>query len=160
MSRCPRHRWLYPPLLALTLHPSVCAAQSNPTALLRLPPGQHVLVETSGGARLEGDLRYARVDSLALEHAPSDIVLPVSEIERVHSRGRATGTGALIGGAIGLIGGIVFGAYVANDVRDEEQMTYISYGAVMGFGAGVLLGGLIGTAVPRWHEKYDVNEAR
>ncbi|HTR19429.1 MAG TPA: hypothetical protein VMH88_01135 [Gemmatimonadales bacterium] len=83
--------------------------------------------------------------------------LPVAEVSRIElQNGSHAGTGALIGGSVGLAFGMVMIVAFANDEFFSEGMStgdYVALGAIPTAG-GALLGTLIGAAVPRWKTVY------
>lgn len=86
--------------------------------------------------------------------------MPFTTIEEMWKRGRAAGTGALIGAGIGAaaVGG--FGVFLASALCDtgdgcrDDQIGVGLTGGVVGAVGGGLVGAIIGAAVTRWVRIY------
>jgi hypothetical protein len=118
-------------------------------ALARVPPGSTVRVQTFAGEVLEGTLQLAG-DSLRVTTIDRVEVLALGDIRSAWRRERRTRTGAIIGALLGGTGGGAFLGFlgIVADVEEAGRLAVI--GVLAGAGAGGLLGGVVGSAVPRW----------
>jgi hypothetical protein len=131
-----------------------------PHAALRgVRPGDRVRLLLHGDRRLEGTVRSLEGARLLLEVGGSGDAVPLTAIESVWKRGHAAGTGALVGGAIGLVAGAVYGALLGDFACSEtpDNNCALGAGALLGLvggagGAGV--GALVGLAIPVWHRRW------
>jgi len=95
-------------------------------------------------------------------HGPSQTI-PWSEVAKVEVRKSNVGTGALVGGTILGVGGLALGMYATQECTGgflDFTPCGVSTGGVMavtmiGFGAGALLGSLIGALVTNWKPVYE-----
>ena len=123
--------------------------------VLDLPLGSRVRVEIESGRRVVGTLTASEAGEMIVANDSGDQAFTidpktVARIYRSTSQGRKTGTGALIGGAIGLAAPVlVFGTIASRGNCDECTF---GFGALVG-GAyvgrftipiGALLGAVIG----------------
>lgn len=137
-----------------------CArAQTAPDSLLRLKPGTTVRVETLALLKFDSALLRATGDTLVVAGAPGQQTnLPLRDLNAVWKRGRATKTGAVIGGIVGAVGLGILGAFVGGIAEGEGADTTAGsgavYGAIGGAAGGALVGALIGSAIPKWHRCY------
>lgn len=162
------------------LVPALLGAQQSPagepgdtldarrSAVLRsLRPGQRVRVGLPGAARVEGDVLRLQGDTLLFRpdgragaSRGGDGFRPVSPeaLERLWTRTRSVGRGALIGGAAGALPGAVFGHELGEFACAETGEDCGLEGALLGgaiFGAGgALLGAGVGALIPRWSLKF------
>lgn len=97
-------------------------------------------------------------DSVTLETDRGPRAILLADIRRIWDRGHATGTGALIGAAVGLAGGAFVGAALTEageggsvSSSDVEQMVA---GGVVGAAIGGGLGAAIGALIPKWHLRF------
>lgn len=143
-------------LIAAILFPALverAVAQVEPTAALRLHPGQAVRIRLQNGQRFKA--RLAAVDSTPpqLRFAGPQSPVPVAAIDSIWLRKRAAGTGALIGGIVGGAGLAALGADVCIGLGEGSfgscGGTVIIVGLV-GAAGGALLGAGIGSLVTRW----------
>lgn len=121
-------------------------------AVHRLRPGQMIRVRTLDQGRAEGRLLTLQDNVLRLQRDGSPDV-PVANIESLWVRGRATATGAIVGG---LALGLTFG-YVATGVCNDEGDcggVEVPAATAVGLAGGALVGGLIGAAIPKWKLRY------
>jgi hypothetical protein len=140
------------------------------TAARRLRAGQLVRVTTDStrfemswmGATHAGiAYRYFEDESgTAFTTGPDSEVARWSEVRHVDVRGRATNTGCAIGAALGVLGGVAAAVglsqmtLVGGEPSSEGlARVAIEFGAV-GAIAGVVGGGIIGSAFPKWHTIY------
>jgi hypothetical protein len=127
----------------------LAAAQSS------LGPGVHVRVRVADGPRLTGTFVGWAADSLelVLDDSPKRIRVAPAMVRRLEiSRGRGTGAGkgALIGGALGVVSGVVFAL-----TAPEGEVSQIQLVVLGGAGFGVI-GGALGfffgsfTTIEKW----------
>ncbi len=136
----------------------------NPQALPALEPGTVVRFEaTSVAGRAEGRFERYTPDSLLVRgRTGSRTAVPVQTLTAVWVRGRATKTGAIVGGAIGLVvGAFIGGAACSLGRSDDGIVGNEGFGvgcAAAGAGLGVLVGGGtgagIGALIPKWQIRY------
>jgi len=125
----------------------LCAAD----AAAQVRAGQTVRVRLASGERFVA--RVVGIDSTprALRFADDQLV-PVTAIDTLWLRRRATGRGAIIGGIVGGAASFGFLTIVCRAIFEGEcdaWGTVIGL-TVVGAGGGVLLGAGIGSLIPRW----------
>ncbi|MGH7492225.1 MAG: hypothetical protein ACREOO_07510 [bacterium] len=120
------------------------------------------MVEVKNLGRLQGQLLSTQNDSLFINTGTSKSGIPHAAIQALWTRGRATNTGAIAGATLG---GIGVGAYVLilctvalseDGVSGNEGEVWgcALAGGLVGAAGGGLLGGVIGAAIPKWHQHY------
>ncbi len=132
-------------------------------ALARLTPGAAVRLSAGMPKRVQGTLRsWTWSDSTVLiAAAPGTTVtsVAVGAIDTLWVRGRATGTGAVVGAVtVGLLGAAAGAAScgLANSVNSlsgQSQQSCagpVAGGGLLGVGVGLGLGALVGSAFPKW----------
>lgn len=130
-------------------------AQHMPESLLRLKPGATLRVETTSLTRIDGRLLRATGDTLFLSAQGSEAVVPLSDLHALWQRGRATKTGAIVGGVVGAVGlTILFEALSGLSEEPSSSGSTVFWGVALGGAGGALVGGVIGAAIPRWHRRY------
>jgi len=142
-------------VLMVAVHlPASASAQDSgarrDSAVARLNTGQQIRISAEGMQRLLGKAGVALNDTL--DFAQDDAVrrIPVEAIDTLWTRGRATTTGMLIGGALGLAGVIAASTFAEGDGSNEGIGVFVIGGAVAGAGVGAL----VGAAFPRWKRRY------
>jgi hypothetical protein len=149
----------------------VCAltslhAQRMPPTLPSLPPGAAVRVEVRNGERVEGLFDQYRADSLLIRSAAlAPVGVPLDSVSRVWVQGRATKTGMLVGGLVGIPLGVLAGAGLCdferrqeNNLGEEVSCTEHYIGATaVGAAAGVAVGALVARFIPKWHLRFRLN---
>ncbi len=117
-----------------------------------LRAGQTVRVRLADGRRFEA--RLAGVDSSPLVPRFQQLqqVVPITAIDSLWLRRRATGRGAIVGGIV--VGGASF-AFLTIVCQAISEGQCDAWGAVIGLsvagaGAGALVGAGIGSLIPRW----------
>lgn len=151
--------------LALVVPGSWLAAQDSTVVANRsqeiqaLHVGQRLRVERPDGARLEGVFSAATADSLVIEHDAGLARIDHAEIGRLWVRGRATKTGAIVGGITGLVAGIATGLFIGEVICNNEDCNADTGVAVaaLGLGGGVVGAGggaLIGSTIGKWHLRF------
>jgi len=134
-------------------------------ALDRIQPASSVRVDASTHVLLEGTLDRWDVHSLSLRAPAGGTEIPLSTVQGLWVRGRATGHGAKVGAiALGIFGAIAGPVTVGLDrVREggsPEAPTAGDYlgaaaiGAAAGVAIGALVGAGVGAACTRWNRRY------
>ncbi len=85
--------------------------------------------------------------------------LSLETINRIQVRGNAAGTGALVGGGVGLLGGLAMSLALTSTLCNDALgcsnavggTVVITLGAAVG---GTLLGALIGSTIKKWKTIY------
>ena len=143
-------------------------------ALGRIPLTSSVLLEATSpghteGVRpdvfLEGTLEHWDTHSLLIRKPAGEREIPLTSVQGLWVRGRATRHGAKVGamtlGIFGAIAGPVSvglnrvregGSDTAPQAGDYLEATLI--GAAVGFVGGALVGGGVGTAFHRWNRRF------
>ena len=119
-------------------------AQRVDSVIGRLPAGSRVRVQLRDMSRVEGWIGV----SGAAEHT-----VAFGNIRRIQVRQRAIGTGAAVGGVIGLGTGVFFGLLahaLCDAVTCGSEASAIATGMVIAGGMGAGTGAIIGAAFPRW----------
>lgn len=153
----------YAALAVLWLSGAAAAAQ-DPATLRDLRPGMVIRIEaTTLQERLEGTLHEWASDTITIRPINSPPrPIAISDVTALWSRGRATKTGALVGGAIGgLGGGIVLSLLCAIGSTDDGVIGNEGFDpgcAALGAGLGLLVGGGVGAGVgasiPTWRLRF------
>lgn len=135
-------------IIAARLPGPVSAQDSIPrrdSAVAKLNTGQQIRISGEAMSRLIGKVGVALNDTL--DFAQDDMVrrIPIPAIDTLWVRGRASMTGAIIGGgAVGLFVMGVAAAWGGN----------AGLGFLMGATVGATLGGFIGGSVKTWKRDY------
>lgn len=122
-----------------------------------LAPGQVVRVRTVGRSRFETRLGGTVGDSLPLLFAGADIPFEAGRVDSLWVRGRATVTGAIVGGAVLTPLSFLFWWWVCDVVGEGtgcDAWGTVAGLAVAGGAGGALLGAGVGSLVPRWRLRY------
>jgi hypothetical protein len=146
-------------LLALLAAALAAAQQAKPIAnwvnLSQLVAGSEIRVTLATGGTMRGFVERVTAESLAIDATTSQEMLSRQDIRRVElkkpgHRGRNT----LIGLAIGTGAGLAIGAGV--DAKSGPGVMFPDLGKVVFSSAGVLLGTVIGVALPTggWRDVY------
>lgn len=138
--------------LILGASPTAHAQRIDSSSLAQLRPQRFVRIETSALGRIQGTVAQHSATDLLLADGGEHLV-PVDEIQRAWVRGRHTKTGAIIGGILGAGGGLFFGLLIDAVCEGDCQGSAATV-TVLGLGAGVGLGALVGSAFPRWKELH------
>jgi hypothetical protein len=145
--------------LAAALAAAAAAQQAKPIAnwvnFNQLVAGSEIRVTLAAGKTMRGFVERVTAEPLAIDAAISQEMLSRQDIRRVElkkpgHRGRNT----LIGLAIGTGAGLAVGAGV--DSSAGPGVMFPNLGKVVFSSAGVLLGTVIGVALPtgKWREVY------
>ena len=153
--------WLVVCALLVAVHlptPAVAqgASAKRDSAVTRLETGQQIRITAEGMARLVGNAGVVSHDTL--DFAQDDMVrrIPIQAIDTLWTRGRATSTGAIIGGVTGAVLGMLAGAVGAGLCEYDCSSTGGAVAVVGAIGAvaGTGLGALIGAAIPKWKRRF------
>ncbi|HSR15539.1 MAG TPA: hypothetical protein VLL51_07285 [Gemmatimonadales bacterium] len=153
--------WATVLLVLLPLGPPPLVAQVTPPlerALAPLAaPGRLVRIRTDG-ARVTGRLLAAGRGAMTLDTGSGSRIIALETIDSVWVRGRAVGTGAIVGGATGMVVlGTFFGfllAAVCEVDCDGAALQGALAGGAVGLGAGALVGAGIGALIPKWKRRF------
>ena len=128
-----------------------------------IEPGTRIRVWAPPDDPLEGALLgirdrrvVLRVDAPAAGAEAWDGAAAFPSIEALWTRSRRTKTGAIVGGAAGVAGGVLFGLFVAGiSESDVNAGSAAAVGGLLGAGAGAALGALVGSAFSGWKLRYE-----
>jgi hypothetical protein len=164
-----------PGLAAATVEPETASAtqgtvatpeesESTDDALSFLQPGMRIRVAATNADVTEGRFVAVRGGRLVLDRVgigaqlPNDV--PVGSVRSVWVRGRATGSGALVGAALGGVTVAVLGMVIAHDPDSGGSVPKAAVGGLLLGGLlGSLPGSIVGAACPRWRLAYAAGEA-
>jgi hypothetical protein len=123
-----------------------------------LRDGQLVRLAGPELARREGRLLEVGRSELVLATDAQPVRVPAAKVDSVWVRGRATGTGALVGGVVGALAGVGAGLVISqvfcnNSDCDAGGEAVLGLG-VGGLAGGALLGALVGSAFPKWRLRF------
>jgi len=151
-------------VLAQAALPGPLSAQTPPSRpslvearLQQLKSDSYLRVAVVGDGTIAGRLSDRSAGSFSLAMDSGSRTLRVDQVEALWVRGRATGTGAMVGGIVGVVSGVLFGLWVEKTFCDCVHPNYAgaaARGGVIFGAAGLALGAVIGTAIPKWHQKY------
>lgn len=147
------------PSTSLAAQDSAGVSVERRAVIRALHVGQRLRIERPGGARLEGAFSAASGDSLVMAGDLGLAQLSDSDIDKLWVRGRATKTGAIIGGIVGLLAGVGYGLLVGEVICNNEDCNADTGAVVAAVGLGGALvgaggGALIGAAIPKWHLRF------
>jgi hypothetical protein len=150
---------LLSPSISLAAQDSAGVSVERRAVIRALHVGQRLRIEQPGGARLEGVFSSVTRDSLVVAGDVGLAQLSDSDIDKLWVRGRATKTGAIIGGIVGLLAGVGYGLLLGEVICNNEDCNADTgvVVAVLGLGgAAVGAGGgaVIGAAIPKWHLRF------
>jgi hypothetical protein len=124
-----------------------------------------IRVEDRSGQRIEGRFEQYRADSLVIRRGElARVGIPLGTLSRVWVRERATKTGMLVGGLLGVPLGVLAGGGLCdfernqeNNIGEDVSCTEHYIGAtVAGAALGVGLGALVGRVIPKWNLRFQV----
>lgn len=142
----------------------LAAQESLDSLILGMRLNQTVRVRLHDGSRVEGAVAAVADAPLALRLAHPESLVPATAIDSLWLRGRATGTGAIVGalpvGAATTAVALGFcEAYSPVDGCDLWGPATLPV-ILGGFGGGALLGAGVGALIPKWRLKYGRSRAR
>ncbi len=141
-------------LSTLVLVSDLCGQAPLDAAVRTLKPGQTVRIRAHGGDRIESRILSVRADSAALSLEGASTPLDGAAIDSLWVRGRATGTGAIIGAAVLGIASIPVGQALCGGLSESasscggSDVTVPSF--LVGAAGGALIGAAIGAGIPKW----------
>ena len=138
------------------------SAQLPPEPIARLKPGTTVRIDGETLGRIEGRFLRATPDSGVVVLQAAERGVPVAAITSLWERGKATKTGAIVGGVVGAaaLGTLAsVGCSIARSddgkVGNEDQFADCAVlGALLGLVGGGALGTGVGALIPKWHLRY------
>ena len=153
-----------PPRLLAVLCALACArgllplqAQSLDTVLTRQVERTSLVRLRSEGARLTGRLIAVGGGVATVETETGRRGVSLSGVDTVWVRGRAAGTGAVVGGIAGAVGLGIFTALVVDAMCETDDCETAGAGLVgglIGGAGGALLGAGIGALIPKWKRRW------
>ena len=143
--------------LALSFPADLFGQEPQEPVLGTLKPGQIVRVRPRTGDRFEARVLSMQGDSLILSLEGSRVLLSARTIDAFWVKGRATGTGAIIGAAIAAVGSVVISAGVCESIREDFPCGESGTAIAASIAGGAALGAAIGYAIPKWRLRYARN---
>lgn len=148
-------------LIALPSHASTQeSADAGRLAAVRgIDTGDYVRLQLESGPRVEGQLAVNNTTSVTVSKDGVPVVeVPIPDIDGLWVRGRATGIGALIGGGVGVVFGVVAGSTIQQINCGETDSCgdigpKLLGGTIFGAG-GALVGAGIGWLIPKWDQRF------
>ena len=144
-------------LLLLLGAPSL-VAQTADSVLAPLVPKTSLVRLRTEGTRVTGRLIALTSGVATLETDSGNRSASLATVDSIWVRGRATRTGAIVGG---IAGAVLFGAfvgYVAEGICevdcDNSFLEGALVGGALGLGGGALLGAGIGALIPKWRLRF------
>lgn len=140
------------PVVAQTTAPDT--ARTEVLSWLRV--GDAVRVQMSDDRIFHGTVARLGPDALQVERGDKTYVVAPSSIEATWFKARSIGTGARVGGIVGGTVGLLYGglfALMCSGEGDGCAMVVPVMALVGGLG-GAAVGGILGSAVPRWRPTY------
>lgn len=129
-------------------------------AVRSLEDGQRVRLDVARLGRLEGRFGFASDTTLTLRGQAEPTVVALRDVERLWTRGRRTGTGALVGAGVGLVAGAIYGFLIGGvacepvDGGDCTRAEVAAVAGLLGGAAGAAVGAGVGYAVPVWRLRF------
>jgi hypothetical protein len=146
-------------MLLLLAAPLGAQQASTPEAVLAalVRRGPVVRLRTDQ-ARMTGKLLAAGNGVATLQAAGATRIVALSAVDTVWVRGRAVVTGAIVGGAAGMVALGALTSVLASGLCESDCSNAGTEGALIGgavgLGGGALLGAAIGAAIPRWKRRF------
>lgn len=133
-------------------------AQTAESVLTPLVPRSSLVRLRMSGTEMTGKLIALTSGVATLNTESGNRTATLASVDSIWVRGRATKTGAIIGGIAGaVIGGVFLGVVV--DAMCEVDCDSAGFqgavvGGALGLGAGGLLGAGIGALIPKWRLRF------
>jgi hypothetical protein len=144
--------------LILVLCAPALAAQSADSVLAPLVPKTSMIRLRTQGTEMTGRLLALTSGVATLETTSGNRTASLASVDSIWVRGRATKSGAVIGG---VAGAVLFGAFVGYAVSglcevdcDNSFIEGALVGGALGVGGGALLGAGIGALIPKWRLRF------
>jgi uncharacterized membrane-anchored protein len=144
--------------LILVLCAPALAAQSADSVLAPLVPKTSMIRLRTQGTEMTGRLLALTSGVATLETTSGNRTASLASVDSIWVRGRATKSGAIIGG---VAGAVLFGAFVGYAVSglcevdcDNSFIEGALVGGALGLGGGALLGAGIGALIPKWRLRF------
>jgi hypothetical protein len=138
--------------------PTPAAVSAHQATIRALRDSQWVRLVTPTFARQEGRLLSHEHDALMLDRGADSLLhIPAMDVDSLWVRGTSWQTGAVIGSVLGTAGGVLLGALATDYCENEGCAVGPGAWVILGGGglvSGGLIGGLIGTAFPKWHSRW------
>ena len=124
-----------------------------------LQEGQLIRVLTSSRGSYQGTIAAIEGSELWVVEEGVEARIAVAEVERLWVHGHAARTGAFVGVLTGVVLGAAAGLFIGEVICDNPDCRADTGAAVLtlglgGGGAGAVMGGVIGLAIPKWHQRY------
>ena len=134
------------------------AAQSAENVLTPLVPKSSMVRLRMQGTEMTGRLIALTSGVATLSTESGNRTASLAALDSIWVQGRATKTGAIVGGIAGLVIGAVFVGVMVDALCEADCDTAGLEGAVvggaLGLGAGGLLGAGIGALIPKWRLRF------
>jgi len=144
--------------LILVLCAPALAAQSADSVLAPLVPKTSMIRLRTQGTEMTGRLLALTSGVATLETTSGNRTASLASVDSIWVRGRATKSGAIIGG---VAGAVLFGAFVGYAVSglcevdcDNSFIEGALVGGALGLGGGALLGAGVGALIPKWRLRF------
>jgi len=144
--------------LILVLCAPALAAQSADSVLAPLVPKTSMIRLRTQGTEMTGRLLALTSGVATLETTSGNRTASLASVDSIWVRGRATKSGAIIGG---VAGAVLFGAFVGYAVNglcevdcDNSFIEGALVGGALGLGGGALLGAGVGALIPKWRLRF------
>ena len=150
-------------LIAFLVGPQPLAAQTTDSALIaavnRLDPGRRLRIEAAGRPLTEASFLALDRGDLLLGVPGDPTRIPLTDIERLWSRQRATKTGAIVGGIAGLVLGAAYGLFIGEVICNNEDCNANTAAAMaltgsIGGVGGAAVGAAVGSFIPVWKLRF------
>lgn len=119
-----------------------------------LEAGRTVRLSTAAGRRVTGTVVRADGTTIVLRDERGETSVAAAEVDTLWQRGKATKTGAIVGGVAGLAAGIIIGAELKSEMEEgstnDDWTLAIPAGAVGGTLVGGAIGAGVGSAFGKW----------
>jgi hypothetical protein len=146
--------------LTMLVLPASAIAQTDASGPMRqaviesLQDSQWVQLSASGLGRRQGRLLSRGPSELVLAPDPEPLRVPATSVDTLWTRGTSTMRGALIGAVLGLAVGVAFAATAdPGELDTPPEAIWVGSLGIGTVGGGVI-GALVGTAIPRWKQRY------
>ncbi len=158
----PYRRAVIPALLTwAAVHLRADAQDTARAAAVRtITLGQFVRADIARLGRVEGRFVAANETTVTLTSQGATAQVPLLDLERLWVRKRATGRGALIGAALGVLAGVVGGLAIGSiacepvDGGNCGAAEVATLTGLVGGAGGALIGAGVGSVIPVWRLRF------